>query len=72
MERVEYDPDARRSSADGTASWSLLGVTRASAVFFGAAGVVGLVLVALPHGPDFRLLGVAIPAAVALAWAPVV
>jgi PAS domain S-box-containing protein len=67
------DPDARRSTAgEHEGPWSLLGVTRAAAVFFGTAGIVGLVLLALPHGPDFRPLGVAIPAAMALAYAPFV
>jgi PAS domain S-box-containing protein len=70
---LESEPEARRSTAGGDAgAWSLLGVTRASAVFFGTAGVVGLVLLGLPHGPDFHPLGVAIPAAIALAYAPFV
>jgi PAS domain S-box-containing protein len=67
------EPEQRPATAGGDAgAWSLLGVTRAAAVFFGTAGVVGLVLLVLPHGPDFRPLGVAIPAAIALAYAPFV
>jgi PAS domain S-box-containing protein len=36
---------------------------------FAAAGVLGLVIVALPHGPDFHPLGVAVPAGLGLAYA---
>src|SRR5918999_3280697 len=67
------EPEQHPSPAQGDGgTWSLLGVTRAAAVFFGTAGVLGLVLLVLPHGPDFRPLGVAIPAALALAYAPLV
>ncbi len=63
---------ARGSTAAGeVGAWSRLRVTRTAAVFFGAAGAVGLLLLALPHGPEFRPLGVAVPAALALAWAAV-
>ena len=36
---------------------------------FVAGGVLGLIIVALPHGPDFRPLGVAVPCVLAIAWA---
>ncbi len=69
----EGRPQVSASAAQGDGgAWSLLDVTRAAAVFFGVAGVVGLVLLALPHGADFRPLGVGIPAAIGLAYAPFV
>ena len=68
----EGQRDVGTSAAGGdVGAWSQLRVARTAAVMFGAAGVLGLLLLALPHGPDFRPLGVAIPAALALAWAPV-
>src|SRR5918992_1869262 len=62
--------DAPATTAGGeAAAWSRLRATRTQAVMFAAAGVLGLVIVALPHGPDFHPLGVAVPAGLGLAYA---
>ena len=64
---AEQDPF---SGGDDGLPWTQLRITRTAAAMFGAAGVLGLSVVALPHGPEFRPLGVAIPAALALLYAP--
>ena len=63
---VESELEAHPTAVGGDGgAWSQLRVTRTAAILFGAAGVSGLILLALPHGADFRPLGVAIPSLIA-------